>query len=379
MAPNASQSSTAHRASRSASAFQDNSSVQEAERGRPTSSNKRPAHWDSQLETSSLAKRAKASEKHGTEDKGTENGSSLAYALDMSQVGPGSIGSRAPSFAQRRPVPLHQAQEFCPSSAIGSEADDNKVAWAFLCFLKSFNATSIEDMLRLRKAVQGAVSFDLPICTDLSATGHKMHYFLKVGGRMGIMVCASPKNRAEQSRQAQDPVAGLGVLQFVPDQRRASTLGREGITSQMGLPNYLVPIGEVYVADRSLIKWQEVSSTNFFVLMDIATPRKALWMVYRYQRLFEESKGRASWAAEVPVHGRNRTFTSLKRPFDTIRLLASVHDWTDPTENMVSMDQLAAALPGTGNIFFQPVFYTPALKELQDAVKKGWTAEISNE
>ncbi len=250
----------------------------------------------------------------------------------------------------------------------------DQLVWGFLDFLKRMDCRSTEDMLHLRKYVEGRECFELPIFSSTNGA-NRFDYLLKVGGILSTRLSASPEAEADEQAQTkadQDEVAELRILEIEIAEDRADALQPHEL-EKLSPPSYLVPLGEIYVANRSSTNnWQEVTSTNFFVLMDVTTPRKAIWMVYRYERCFQGGNG-PFWKA-VPTQGREKFLKGGLPRFDALRLLNNVNEWRNPAEDIVTMDWFKEALPGRGNKFLQPVFSIPVLTALKGALKDGWAA-----
>ena len=254
----------------------------------------------------------------------------------------------------------------------------DQLVWGFLEFLKRMDCSSTEDMQHLNKYVEGRESFELPLFSSTNSSSVRMDYLLKVGGILSTRLSASPnppnpgEPEQDQTQAEQDEVIERRILEIALDEGRANALPKHEL-EKLCPPSYLVPLGEIYVANRSSTSnWQEVTSTNFFVLMDVTTPRKAIWMVYRYERRFEGDNGPV-WKP-VPSQGREKFLKSGIPRFDTLCLLDNVDQWRSPDVDMVTMDRFAEALPGRGHKFLQPVFSIPVLAALNGVLRDGWTA-----
>jgi hypothetical protein len=105
--------------------------------------------------------------------------------------------------------------------------------------------------------------------------------------------------------------------------------------------------------------------------MEVTSPKKGLWMVYRYQRPVQRREG-IQFKSIVVLSHRESVFKGSHRNFDTVCLVDDVREWRSPTEDMIDMGRFAEALPGEGSNVLQPVFYTPVLAAVREAMKKGW-------
>lgn len=254
--------------------------------------------------------------------------------------------------------------------------DENKPARDLLKLLKTMDCRSPADLLRLRALVTGARPFELPLLTE-TAGNSRFHYVLKIGGTLSTPVAADPKDCPDQPEQDREEVEKLGVLELAVDERVAAAktpTEDDGAGKPPPLPAYLMPLGEVYAANRGAAKPQEVCSTNFFVLMDITSPRKSLWMIYRYQRPVERAGG-VRWE-NVNALGREAFFRSGggQRPFDTVCLLTGVWEWESPLVDLVrgGMECFGNGSVGGGRRRLEPVFTVPGLKGMREVVEKGW-------
>ena len=334
--------------------------------------NKRPAPNDPQSVTQEALKRAKISHKD-TEEGRQDQSDAPSPAVDHVSHTPAQAGS-ASSQLRPQPTPQAGAQQANPSQGSISPMvpGGDQLVWGFLDFIKRMDCRSTEDMLHLRKYVEGRESFEFSIFSS-TTNNNRMDYLLKIGGILGTRLSASPlSDEQEQTKADQDEVVELRILEIELAEDRVNALQPHEL-EKLSPPSYLVPLGEIYVANRSSTNnWQEVTSTNFFVLMDVTTPRKAIWMVYRYGRCFGGDNGPV-WKA-VPPQGREKFLKGGLPRFDALCLLNNVKEWRNPAENIVTMDWFKEALPGRGNKFLQPVFSVPVLTALRGALRDGWAA-----
>lgn len=281
----------------------------------------------------------------------------------------------------------HNAADEGSRSSARVMADGNVPAFlqqggapGFWDFIKRMDCTSDADLLRLKQYVQCRLSCDFPLCTD--NVGPKVQYFLQIGGLMGTTVAADPSDGRAQPVSDREVMEDLNILEFVEDsdEKRVGNpaVAADNIDHAVHHPQYLVPLGEVYLVHRSLNKAQGVESTNFFVLMDVTSPHKSLWMVYRYKKLFERKEGNC-WERMRANRYRETSFGNTRRDFDTVRLLDNIRNWESPDEDMVKMDRFAEALPQGKNHVLQPVFVTPVLTAVREAIEKGWREALDQE
>ncbi|KAK3901286.1 hypothetical protein C8A05DRAFT_16511, partial [Staphylotrichum tortipilum] len=188
-------------------------------------------------------------------------------------------------------------------------------------------------LLRLRDYVTGPLPFELPLLTE-TAGNRRLHCILKIGGHLSTPVAADPKDRPSQPAANETETENLKILELAVDDRIADKHADNDGTAPP-LPAYLMPLGDVYAVNRGSNNAQEVSSTNFYVLLDITTPNKGVWLIYRYQRPVERAGG-ANWENVKGLESQ-AFFTRGrgKRAFDTMCLLTRVAEWESPVEDMV--------------------------------------------
>ncbi|KAJ4303982.1 hypothetical protein N0V88_001585 [Collariella sp. IMI 366227] len=237
--------------------------------------------------------------------------------------------------------------------------------WDFFNFLKRMDCTRDEDIYRLRKYVNSKISLEFPICSDFGHTN--IEFFLKVGGTMSTKMTSHPEDLPEQPKEDEEEVEDLNIHELHLDDLSEwrAFKNRLGFVSYFP-PRYLVSLGEVYAANRGLNKAPDVYSTNFFVMMDVTSPEKALWLIYRYERLFERKDGIPWETVEF-----SKLYKSTHHKFDIVRLLGDVRDWRNPAEDMVAMDWFKNSLPRK-TFMVRPVFFLPVLKQLRKALEEGW-------
>ncbi|KAK3302599.1 uncharacterized protein B0T15DRAFT_514620 [Chaetomium strumarium] len=238
----------------------------------------------------------------------------------------------------------------------------------FLNFLKHIDCRYEEDLLCLKKFCKAsAMSTEIPIYTETGRS--KFYYILKVGGALSSAIGGNPDNQPDQPEPDAKQAKRLGVLELRLHERVP-----EDVASRYRA-RYFMPLGEVYRASRSSTKADEVQSTNFFVLMDVTSPKKSIWLVFRYERPFERRDG-AGWGTV--------TFDTTKplfgtRIFDMVCLLEDVRDWPAPTaENpnleMVDAERLAEIMRSTPahHEVLQPALFLPVLTDLRKVTEEGW-------
>jgi len=103
--------------------------------------------------------------------------------------------------------------------------------------------------------------------------------------------------------------------------------------------------------------------TRYTAVVDVTTPRKAIWLVYDYSPV-NSIGGRESVELEVP----NMGFEGVKADFDIAQLLPSLTDWNDKLTVLIMED----AINKTATIAKAKV--TPALsQDIKKILEVGWT------
>jgi hypothetical protein len=289
---------------------------------------------------------------------------------------PPRIPLQQPTAPRRESNGLSSLSDLSVPSLVDDDAGA-RWAWEFLTFLKGMDCSYDLDMLRLKGYVEGQLSFEFPLCLSSDTGGH-LQYYLKVGGKLSTLIAADPKDRPEQPQQDDELVQKLNILELLTDEKRLKTAeAMKPGYNPVAPSGYLAPLGEVYVAYRSANKPQEVASTNYFVLMEVTSPKKSLWMVYRYERPVQRKDGSQFTGVAVLSH-RDSLFRGSRRHFDTVCLVDDVREWRSHTEDMIDMGRFAEALPGGSNVL-QPVCYTPVLAAVREAMKQGWEGVVREE
>jgi hypothetical protein len=248
--------------------------------------------------------------------------------------------------------------------------DDSEglLATSLLDFLKQMDCTRDTELLRLQGLLQCSMTCECPLCTEIIeedgavAATTKVEYVLKVGGGgLSATVGANPSAKPGQP-PPDELVKNLGELGFSLNAKTFKRL----VDNDVRHPGYLVALGEVYMVNRSRDRGHEVAATGFFVLMEISSYRKSLWMVYRYETRFDRE-------GPSEFHDRRESlFTSIPGAFDTVCLLDEIRDWKSTVEDMISMDRFPEALSDGDFDILRPTFCTPALASFQAAIRKGW-------
>ncbi|KAK6067921.1 hypothetical protein SCUP234_11394 [Seiridium cupressi] len=148
---------------------------------------------------------------------------------------------------------------------------------------------------------------------------------------------------------------------------------REDGTNLTLFPKYVWEIGEIYVRRtvREANQWTD-RSTGYHLVIDVTTPAKSVWMVYRY--------------AEHGDHGRiERNVKKLKDPFwhpfapitqdsfDAAQVFAKVKDWHGEETPAGQFKKAAQLVKATGRNFpMTPTFVRPLKEEVKKVIEKGW-------
>lgn len=254
-------------------------------------------------------------------------------------------------------------------------------AKAFLDFLKKMDCNSDEDLARVANVVEGDVSLEYRLSSESSMP--RVYYYLKVGGNLSTHICANPEWDVAQPEADKDMAINLALLELTVEERQVNPAAAHGdaTTNNNGIiapPKFVMPLGEVYMVNRSHRKTQMVTSTNFFVVMDITSPKKSLWMVYRENRPFERRDGDIEWDS-VSLIGTTSFFKGGKRYFDIVRLVDDITDWNNHEDEMVAMQHVAEVLSREGTAYRKPDVVLPVFSVLKRAVKQGWEAGVKVE
>ncbi|KAK3368599.1 hypothetical protein B0H63DRAFT_528960 [Podospora didyma] len=194
--------------------------------------------------------------------------------------------------------------------------------------LKQVNCRSKEGLKRLRNCIEQASSVELAIGHTATRT-HRVSYFFRLGGKYQDEMLPMPW--AKDTQIAKD---------FCDDGN--------------GMP-------------------AEILATNYFVLMDVETPKKSLWMVYRYKRVVADKPAVSiKQRLNIPLIWGNRRLGKGIGGFDIIRLLDNINDWKPTRAAMLDTARLDKLMgKGEPGQVWEPHFMTPIRKELEEAWQKG--------
>ncbi|KAI1869670.1 uncharacterized protein JN550_005651 [Neoarthrinium moseri] len=152
---------------------------------------------------------------------------------------------------------------------------------------------------------------------------------------------------------------------------------RDSITTP-AFPKYVWEIGEIYNRRMEAItnQWTE-RSTGYHLVMDITSPSKAIWMVYRYA---EDSDGvKISRNVTKPEKEQRRLsswrpFTSLTgQSFDAAQVYSTVMNWHDEKTAMGQFRKSCTLVKETGRSMHPtPTFIEPVLEEVKKEIEQGW-------
>ncbi|KAK0630877.1 hypothetical protein B0T17DRAFT_637493 [Bombardia bombarda] len=257
----------------------------------------------------------------------------------------------------------------------------------FLNFLKDMNGSNEDDIMLIHKHVVGQQSLEFPLC-EYEHDGEHHTLFLKIGGRLRNQLRAGPREEMN--------IKSLTTAQPIADYERATELKALEcflVGSELGnndhMPQYMLALGEVYVAarnTRSASTPDRVSSTNFFVTMDIKNRAKGLWMVWRYDQFVLKSNNRLV-GEHLPFNhhrstrgagggvGHGHLFGGVERVFDNALLLASVNGWKAHDKPMLDSEGYVKAFHQGKRSVLEPTFAQPILKEMREILKKSWAIE----
>ncbi|AEO69051.1 ddcc33e3-bcc4-4cee-b724-e267e8f36233 [Thermothielavioides terrestris] len=213
----------------------------------------------------------------------------------------------------------------------------------FLDLLKRLKFTSDETILHLKTMLNGPIAQKFPLFTISTGPTTRFEYFLKVGGSLRSAVAPDPGLRPPQTRADQVTTEDLNISQIRFEEGRV--LSHDSYRN-LRPPQYMVPLGEVYRAGRIYGEPQEVILTNFFVMMDVITPKKSLWILYRYEKRVERVNRGVRWERVKFKKDRDCVFPGLKS-FDTVVSLTTSRNGPVllHSREMVAMNAFKAALP----------------------------------
>ncbi|KAK0712000.1 hypothetical protein B0H67DRAFT_647327 [Lasiosphaeris hirsuta] len=294
--------------------------------------------------------------------------------------GRGRSRGRVASVVSNRPEPVEIQETQQPASTtavVGHRQVD------ILAFLKAMDCTSAPDLERLRVYVHGSMSYEFPLFRhSADQDGSQVSFFLKMGGLIGNTIRPGPRD---------DDLSGQGEMvqrqNFLDNMAIKAMnvfecwLTGENIHGKNKIPDYLVPLGEVYThtrprADDSRTGADRVSSTNFFLFMDISKPAKSLWLIFRYEQYTDDKAGEEQPAKAIPFRkGLSSAPFSHKRDFDTLCILNSIHKWQAWNKPMLQDGEFDKALGKGDKIKLKPLFTLPVLSEMKEAQSRDWDAK----
>ncbi len=318
---------------------------------------KRPLSETSKRITLESSKRAKTADEALFTSQGTNTIPVQPVAGPLIGEGVKAIPAQPAAGRSTGEGASSKAAEPIPTINIDQPAHD------LLTFLKTMDCRSTASLLRLRAYTTGPRPFEFPLLTETTPKD-RLHYILKIGGSLSTPISADPADFPAQSANDSAEIEKLNILELAIGADIAET------NNNTPLPQYLIPLGEVYAINHANPKGQEVCSTNFYVLLDIATPQKSIWMFYRYQRPVAGAKGGTEWK-NTDGPGRQGYFRSGGggRVCDAVCLLAGVAGWESAGEEMVKVGMECFR---EGGRKLKGVFMVPALGVMREVVERGW-------
>ncbi|KAK3369253.1 hypothetical protein B0T24DRAFT_681281 [Lasiosphaeria ovina] len=245
----------------------------------------------------------------------------------------------------------------------------------FLSLLGRMDCRSEADLGRLTQFTRGCVSVDVPLWAH-THNSTSASFFVKVGGAFQNTLHVGARKHFDMPVTEQPPldaryVKRHSILECVitgketpaPKPEQSVDNGEEEEVP----PQYAVALGEVYMVQKSLDKRSvpnKVTSTNYFLLMNIGSSRKSVWMVYRYEQAESRSKAACDELSFQKEKSRN---VSMGGEFDTVLLLLEAKDWKDSMSTMYETVRQVRKKPMLKLLFTRPI-----REELEKAMAFGW-------
>ncbi|KAI8962398.1 hypothetical protein F5Y11DRAFT_322879 [Daldinia sp. FL1419] len=156
---------------------------------------------------------------------------------------------------------------------------------------------------------------------------------------------------------------------------------------------YALPLGEIHVHRPRVDNGPpDLIGTNFFLLMDVTTPKKSLWIVFAYEYPFDKRSGLHEPKDAIGVGkfelNRNSPLCSAFGLFDMACIAESLDDFVNPNEEDMPMRahlrghqkpmfpqlnaEKASRMLRSTSYIAQPVLTEPNLGILTQAINQGW-------
>ncbi|KAK1765619.1 hypothetical protein QBC33DRAFT_560539 [Phialemonium atrogriseum] len=179
--------------------------------------------------------------------------------------------------------------------------------------------------------------------------------FIKLGSRMSKPYVRG-RDRNDTRAEKEDDTAVV---------RCVASLGN-GDTHPLGIPEYMVCLGEAFIFTKSRTdpcKPERFVSTNYFVTMDMISPKNSIWLVYNAERA--DDKGRVSQVTFTNPFGTGRMFL--------VCLLDSVDKWeVSPDKPMIPGDPREQIKQRMKT--FRLMFMKADMEDVVKEVDAGWEA-----
>ncbi|KAK0712001.1 hypothetical protein B0H67DRAFT_555884 [Lasiosphaeris hirsuta] len=240
-------------------------------------------------------------------------------------------------------------------------------------FIRDMNCMSERDLQRLKAYVVGDVPYEFPLFGRKTEGGGRVQLFLKMGGKMSNTIRVGPRD----GTLADDAT----VLQPKDTATATSTnifecwLSGKGVPDDNGIPDYFVPLGEVYAHTRprggdSRTGLDKIASTNYFMFMDICSPARSLWLIYRYEQ-YPSAKNEHA-VKKVPLREPACAVFTNTRVFDIVRVLNHIGKWEAWDKGVLDDDQFKEVVGQGGRVEMMPLFTAPLLVQVEETLKKKW-------
>ncbi|KAK0712002.1 hypothetical protein B0H67DRAFT_555885 [Lasiosphaeris hirsuta] len=246
--------------------------------------------------------------------------------------------------------------------------------------LRSLDCTSVKEMRRLKSYVDGTVAHELQLFQLRTRDGLLNDFYVKIGGRLRRSLRAGEREHTDMDIKRQIPdhlnhMIAMNILECY-------LAGKDETDDE--IPQFFIPLGEVFMLERSRGTGADlVKSTNWFLVMDITTPAKGIWMVYRYEHYPESSfapgginrKPRTISFVQPATHHQSSIFTHHK-VFDLVCLLKDIKMWKFSDRWMMDTGDAEKALcsrnGGKDSVVLKPLFARPLFKEVKSLLEENW-------
>ncbi|KAI1331072.1 hypothetical protein F5Y16DRAFT_291884 [Xylariaceae sp. FL0255] len=141
-------------------------------------------------------------------------------------------------------------------------------------------------------------------------------------------------------------------------------------------PRYVYEIGEIF--NRRIVtkyngRQATHRSTGYHLVVDITSPKKSLWLVYRYEDVSKDSQSLKS-AISYKRDSFWHPFASVG-DFDIAQVFESIEDWKGADTTLGSYAASKKLVRQTAALI-RPTFIEPILEEVKETIRQGWSNSI---